>query len=546
MNKIKFEDLNLKPSILEAINDLKFEYPSDIQAKSIPVSLEGFDLIGQAQTGTGKTVAFGAPLLSLMEPSNGNVQAIMLAPTRELAIQVSEELSKLNKYAQYKILPIFGGQSIDKQLKPLKKGVDIVVGTPGRILYHINRKTLKLDHAKFLVLDEADEMLNMGFIEDIELIISNLKKDRQTLLFSATMPKAIKSLAQNYMKSDAKHIAIAKQSLTVSKIKQFYFEVSQKDKLEALCRILDVDAPKSAILFCKTKRGVDELVSALQSKGYIVEGMHGDMKQLQRLNTLKKFKTGNLNYLIATDVAARGIDVEDITHVINYDLPQDTESYVHRIGRTGRANKEGTAYSFASRREMSMIRQIENVTKSKMEKKQLPTLNDIYASKSESILESVKATLEENSYESFIQTSKNLIDEFGAEDVTASLIKILFDKELNYEYTQDTLKCEEPFSRDSNRRDSNRRDFNRDFNKDTARLFLSVGRLDKVSAIDLVKFLDNTAGVKSKELGRIDILDKFTFIDVPNNLVDVILKNSSGQKINNVRKVRIEVSHKRK
>jgi len=254
----------------------------------------------------------------------------------------------------------------------------------------------------------------MGFIEDIEAIISSLKEDRQTLLFSATMPRQIKNLAKNYMKADAKHVAIAKKSLTVSKIEQYYFEVNPKNKFEVLCRILDVDAPKSAILFCKTKRGVDELVDALQGKGYIVEGMHGDMKQTQRLNTLKKFKTGHLNYLIATDVAARGIDIENITHVINYDLPQDSESYVHRIGRTGRANKEGTAYSFATRKEMSMIRQIENDTKSKLLRKQVPTLAEIFASKSEGILDSIRETLEENSYENFIQVSKDLINEFGA------------------------------------------------------------------------------------------------------------------------------------
>jgi len=331
MNKIKFDELGLKESVLHAIQDLKFEHPSDIQEKSIPVSLEGFDMIGQAQTGTGKTLAFGAPILSRMEKPSGKVQAIILAPTRELAIQVGEELERIAKYEKIKILPIYGGQSIDRQISSLKRGVDIVVGTPGRILDHIRKGTLKLANAKFLVLDEADEMLNMGFIEDIESILSNLSEDRQTLLFSATMPRAIKILSKKYMRPDTKTISIEKKSLTVSKIAQHYYEVNSKNKFESLCRILDVDAPKACILFCKTKKGVDELVEALQPRGYIVEGMHGDMKQSQRMNTLKKFKNGNLNYLIATDVAARGIDVEDVTHVINYDLPQDSESYIHRI-----------------------------------------------------------------------------------------------------------------------------------------------------------------------------------------------------------------------
>ena len=363
----------------------------------------------------------------------------------------------------------------------------------------------------------------MGFIEDIEAIIKNLTDERQTLLFSATMPKQIKNLAKNYMKKEAKHITIAKKSLTVSKIKQFFFEVNGKNKLEALSRILDVDMPKSAILFCKTKKGVDELVEAMQGKGYVVEGMHGDMRQTQRLNTLNKFKSGKLNLLIATDVAARGIDVEDVTHVINYDLPQDTESYVHRIGRTGRANREGIAYSFVTRKEMSMIKQIEKTTKGKVERKQLPTLSDIYASKSEFILDSIKETLENNSYDQFEEISKNLIAEHGAEKITASLIKILFDKELNFEYTEDINEQE----------------------TEITRLFLSVGKLDKVKVRDLVTFLDDTAGVKSKELGRIDILEKFTFIDVPSDLVDDILKKSSGHKLNG-RKVRIEISNSKK
>lgn len=397
MIKTKFEELGLKDSILKSINDLNFENPSDIQEKSIPVSLQGYDIIGQAQTGTGKTLAFGAPILSNMGPKGGAIQTLILAPTRELAIQVSEELLKLCKYEKYKILPIYGGQSFDRQLAALKRGVDIVVGTPGRILDHINRRTLKLQNVKFLVLDEADEMLNMGFIEDIESILSNLNEERQTLLFSATMPRPIKNLSKNYMKPDAQHIVIAKKSMTVSKIQQSYFLVNSSNKFDSLCRILDVDNPTTTIMFCKTKKGVDELVDALHGKGYSVEGMHGDMKQSQRMNTLAKFKSGQLHFLVATDVAARGIDVEDVTHVINYDLPQDIESYVHRIGRTGRANKEGIAYSFASRKEVSFIRQIENHTKSKIVKKDIPTLADIFSAKSGSLIENIGNVLQEDS-----------------------------------------------------------------------------------------------------------------------------------------------------
>ncbi|WP_346870366.1 MULTISPECIES: DEAD/DEAH box helicase [unclassified Clostridium] len=522
MIKTKFEELGLKDSILKSINDLNFENPSDIQEKSIPVSLQGYDIIGQAQTGTGKTLAFGAPILSNMGPKGGAIQTLILAPTRELAIQVSEELLKLCKYEKYKILPIYGGQSFDRQLSALKRGVDIVVGTPGRILDHINRRTLKLQNVKFLVLDEADEMLNMGFIEDIESILSNLNEERQTLLFSATMPRPIKNLSKNYMKPDAQHIVIAKKSMTVSKIQQSYFLVNSSNKFDSLCRILDVDNPTTTIMFCKTKKGVDELVDALHGKGYSVEGMHGDMKQSQRMNTLAKFKSGQLHFLVATDVAARGIDVEDVTHVINYDLPQDIESYVHRIGRTGRANKEGIAYSFASRKEVSFIRQIENHTKSKIVKKDIPTLADIFSAKSGSLIENIGNVLQEDSYNTFLPMAKELINEYGAEDVTASLLKLMFDKELNCNYAEESVDVD-----------------------DTTRLFLSIGKLDKARAKDVIEFLDNTAGVKGKEIGRIDILDKFSFVDVPSNLVNIILENSKG-KMFGKRKVNIEISNKRK
>ncbi len=522
MVKIKFDELGLKDSILRSITDLNFENPSDIQEKSIPVSLQGFDIIGQAQTGTGKTLAFGAPILSNMGPKGGAIQTLILAPTRELACQVSEELLKLCKYEKYKILPIYGGQSFDRQLAALKKGVDIVVGTPGRILDHINRRTLKLQNVKFLVLDEADEMLNMGFIEDIESILSNLNEERQTLLFSATMPRQIKTLSKKYMKPDTQHIVIAKKSMTVSKIHQSYFLVSPSNKFDSLCRILDVDNPTTTILFCKTKKGVDELVDALHSKGYSVEGMHGDMKQSQRMNTLAKFKNGQLHFLVATDVAARGIDVDDITHVINYDLPQDIESYVHRIGRTGRANKEGIAYSFATRKEVSFIRQIENHTKAKIVKKEIPTLADIFSAKSGSLIENIANVLQEDSYNTFLPMAKELISEYGAEDVTASLLKLMFDRELNSNYSEETVQVDE-----------------------TTRLFLSVGKLDKAGTKDIIEFLDHTAGVKGKEIGRIDVLDKFAFVDVPTHLVDVILKNSKGQMFGK-RKVNIEISNKRK
>lgn len=291
MENIKFEDLNLKKSILKAINDLGYEHPSQIQAEAIPLAIEGYDLIGQAQTGTGKTAAFGCSILNNMKKSS-NVSSVILTPTRELAIQIYEELIKLSKYEKLSILPIYGGDSIQKQIRELNKGIDIVVGTPGRVLDLIRRKALKLSNVQSLVLDEADEMLNMGFIEDIETVIKELPEERQTLLFSATMPDQIRKLAKNYMKKDSKIVNIKKVSMTVSKIKQIYFEVNHKNKFEALCRVLDFDTPNAAIIFCKTKKGVDELVEGLQARNYVVEGMHGDMSQLHRMKTLKRFKEG--------------------------------------------------------------------------------------------------------------------------------------------------------------------------------------------------------------------------------------------------------------
>ncbi len=465
MENIKFDSLGLSQDVLAAINAMGFEEPSQIQSQAIPVVLEGFDIIGQAQTGTGKTLAFGAPIISKMEKSFGKIQVLILTPTRELAIQINDELTRMTKFAKFTSLPIYGGQPIDRQLRALRNGVDIVVGTPGRVLDHMRRKSIDFSNVNFFVLDEADEMLNMGFIDDIRDIMSTLGENKQTLLFSATMPDQIKKLASRYMKPDMKHITIAKNTMTVSLTEQFYYEIKHKDRFETLCRILDVDEPESAIIFCRTKKGVDEIVESMQSRGYVVEGMHGDMGQNQRLSTLKKFKEGNLDFLVATDVAARGIDVENITHVINYELPEDCESYVHRIGRTGRANREGTAYSLVTPREYMILKQIEKFTKSKIKRKEIPSLDDIYEVKNQNILNKVKETIEKNEYAKFVALATELDDEYNLVDVAAALIKMLFDKELSYDYSENSIETES-----------------------SVRLFLSAGRIDKVNPANLLDF----------------------------------------------------------
>ncbi|MGL5479878.1 MAG: DEAD/DEAH box helicase [Clostridium sp.] len=523
MNNIKFENLNLKPSILKAINDLGYEEPSAIQAESIPVAVEGFDLIGQAQTGTGKTAAFGCALLNNIQRGK-KVSAICLAPTRELAIQVYEELKKLAKYEKTNILPVYGGESIQRQIKALKSYVDVVVGTPGRVLDLIRRGKLDLSEAQFLVLDEADEMLNMGFVEDIESVINELPESRQTLLFSATMPPQIKKLANNYMKKDAKHIQIKKVTMTASKIKQNYFEVNHKNKFEALCRVLDFDAPEIAIIFCKTKKGVDELVQEMQSRNYVVEGMHGDMSQMHRMKTLKRFKEGALNILVATDVAARGIDVDGITHVINYDLTQDVESYVHRIGRTGRANREGTAISFVTPRERAMIKDIKRVTKGDIVKCELPTVNEILDKKLMDKYSSIEAVLQEKAFKKYLPLAQNIADNFDPVDAIAALLKMQFDNEMSFDYKSDSLNSPK---------------------EEDLRLFLSIGKRDGLTVKKLLSFLTEKSKVKGSKINKIDILENFAFVSVENDVHKKIIEKCSGLKLNG-RRVNIEVATKRK
>ncbi|MBP2033657.1 ATP-dependent RNA helicase DeaD [Clostridium algifaecis] len=524
MSNINFSNLNLHPKVLQSIDAMGFEEPSQIQAESIPVILEGHDVIGQAQTGTGKTLAFGAPMLSKINNDRKNISALILTPTRELAIQVNDELSKIAKFRKVRLMPIYGGQPIDRQIRSLKSGVDVVVGTPGRILDHISRKTIDLSKIQFLIIDEADEMLDMGFIDDIEDIIKKVNSDRQTLLFSATMPDQINKLASKYMSKDVKIIKIEKNTLTVEKIKQYYYEIKHKDRFESLCRILDVDEPSSAIIFCKTKRGVDELVESMQARGYSVEGMHGDMSQNQRLGTLRKFKNGSLDFLVATDVAARGIDVENVTHVINYDLPQDTEYYVHRIGRTGRANKEGIAYSLVTPREYILLKQIEKYTKSKIKRKEIPTIDDIFEAKYKHISEKIRTTLSENNFKNFIPIATELDEEYNLVDVAAALMKMLFENEISFDYKENSLNT----------------------NVDQEiRLFLSIGRLDNITPRKLIKFIHETSSIEAHEIGDIDILNKFTFINVSESVASVILKKTNGKKFQG-RRVSVEVAKSKK
>lgn len=540
----KFCDLGLSKNVLKAIDDMGFEEPSKIQEQVIPVLLSGVDCIGQAQTGTGKTLAFGAPVISEIEKGGSHVKCIVLAPTRELAVQVNDELVRIAKYEKIRILPIYGGQPIDRQIKTLKRGVDIVVGTPGRVIDLINRRVLDLSAIEFLILDEADEMLNMGFIDDIEEILKHANEDRQTLFFSATMPPAIRKLASKYLKENSKQVTVERKSITVSTVKQYYYEVKKKDRFETLCRVLDVDEPTAAIIFCKTKRGVDEVVESMQSRGYSVEGMHGDMTQSHRMNTLRKFKEGNLDYLVATDVAARGIDVETVTHVINYDLPQDSESYVHRIGRTGRAGREGVAYTLVTAREYMTLKQIERTTKCKVKRKEIPTIDDIFEAKYKNMIERVNEALAGEDYKKFVPMVQELDEEYNMVDVAAALMSIIYNKEISFDYVEDSIAVDEDkesFGR--GRRDRGNRNRGKYNDEGKVRLFLSIGKMDKVNPKQILMYL-NEAKVNKNDIGSIDLYDKFSFVDVEPTVVDGILKKCYGKKING-RKVRVEVANRK-
>ena len=521
----KFNELEINEGIMRSIEDLGYEQPSPIQAKAIPVMLEGHDVIGQAQTGTGKTAAFSIPLLERIDVNSKKLQAVVLCPTRELAIQVSEEMRKLTKYMSgLRTLPIYGGQPINRQIKALKGGVQVIIGTPGRVIDHINRKTLKMDNVKMVVLDEADEMLDMGFREDIETILTNVPEDRQTALFSATMPKSILELTQKYQK-DPVHIKVVRKELTVSNIKQYYIETRNSNRLEVLTRIIDVYNPKLTVVFTNTKKGADELVSNLQARGYGADSLHGDMKQVQRDIVMDKFRAGTIDILVATDVAARGIDIDDVECVVNYELPQDEEYYVHRIGRTGRAGRNGIAFSFAFGRDMRRLKDIERYTKSKIEKHSIPTVGDVEQRKVGQFFEEVKTTLEEGSFAKQLQWVEEFCDaeDYSLIDICAAIVK----NSLGHEEKEE-IKEEQSRGRDRNGRGGRKKNYNA---ANMTRLFFNVGRKQKVQARDILGSIAGETGVAGSQIGNIDVYDKYTFVDVDNKIAKTIISKMKNRKI---------------
>ncbi|REB07770.1 ATP-dependent helicase [Sporosarcina sp. BI001-red] len=420
----KFSELNISKSTQDSLKKMGFEEATPIQEGTVTFGMEGKDVIGQAQTGTGKTAAFGIPMIEKVDTSNPAVQALVIAPTRELAIQVSEEIYKIGYGKRARILSVFGGQEISRQIRALKNNPQIVVGTPGRILDHIKRKTLKLDGVQTLVLDEADEMLNMGFIEDINAILENVPAERQTLLFSATMPGPIRKIAETFMKNP-EMVKIKSKEMTVENIEQFFVKAQEREKFDVLSRLLNVQQPELAIVFGRTKRRVDELSHALNIRGYIAEGIHGDLTQAKRMSVLRQFKEGKVDILVATDVAARGLDISGVTHVYNFDIPQDPESYVHRIGRTGRAGKSGMAITFVTPREMGYLRIVEETTKKRMTPLQPPTSDEALLGQQKVAVETLGEAVQKNELNDYVQFATDLLAKYDATDLVAAALKHL-------------------------------------------------------------------------------------------------------------------------
>jgi ATP-dependent RNA helicase DeaD len=510
----KFIRLGLSQSSIDEINRKGFEEPTGIQEKVIPVILNSeIDIIAQARTGTGKTAAFGLPVIEKTEEKAGHVQALVLVPTRELALQVSEELNSFRGSKKISIIPVYGGQSISEQIRRLKKGIDIVVGTPGRILDHLKRKTLNLDGLRFAVLDEADEMLNMGFIHEVEEILHYTRSDKRTLLFSATMPDEILNVAENYM-NEYEIVKSLKDKLTVDLTEQVCFEVNRSDRFEALCRIVDIEDEFYGLIFCRTKVDVDELTGKLLDRGYDVEGIHGDFSQHQRERSLDKFRKRRVNILIATDVAARGIDISEISHVINYSLPQDPESYVHRIGRTGRAGKKGVAITFISPSERRKLSSIAKATKSDIRKEKLPGISDIIDARKNRIASDLNTIIEEGSHFSYYETAQTMLDFHDPLDLMAALLKYSFDSQLdekNYSEIRE-IKTE---------------------SRNTTRLFISRGKKDGLTPKKLVKLIQNESSVKAASITDITVKESFSFVTVPDNKADLIIRDFGKRKKNN-------------
>lgn len=534
LEKLKeFTELGLSEKIVEALMLKGFEKPTPIQSAVIPKILAGEnDIVGQAQTGTGKTAAFGLPILEVISDNSNHVKALIMVPTRELAVQVAEEISTFKGTKKINIAPFYGGASYEGQLSKLKRGVDVVVGTPGRLIDLANRGVLNLEHVDFLVLDEADEMLNMGFKDDIEKMMSFCNPDRRTLLFSATMPPEILSLARKYMKKyDV--VEVRREAVTTDLTDQIYFEVHNSDKLEALCRIIDVEKDFYGLIFCRTKNETDEVTSRLHDRGYDADCLHGDISQANREKIYSKFKRKKITILVATDVAARGLDVNNLSHVINYSVPQDPESYVHRIGRTGRAGNNGTAITFVTPREIRSLLHIQRVSKSNIRREAVPNVKDVIQARKGWVIEQVNETIEKAKAgevkKDYVSMATNLMATYEPEQLVTSLLEIAF-KELLDESVYNDISDVRGGSRSSNsgyggesNRDSRDRYNSRPDGAGTSRLFIAMGKKDGHTRRSIVELIKDKAKTHDKKINDVQIFENYSFITVPFQEAEIIL-----------------------
>lgn len=512
-----FADLGVSPSIIQGLYEMGFEEPTPIQKDTIPKLMQGADLLGQAQTGTGKTAAFGIPLiqnLGLLAPSN-MPKALIIVPTRELANQVTVELNKIGKFSKLKTIPIFGGQSIDRQLVSLARNPQIIVGTPGRILDHIRRGSLNLSEIQSFILDEADEMLDMGFIDDINTIINSITSPFQFMLFSATMPTEIQKMAQTKMNNPV-IVKVRARELTAATIQQIFYELENWEKLEALCRIVDVEDSKLFLVFCQTKKEVDDLTKQLSVRGYFAEALHGDYSQYKRDQVMRNFRENKLDILVATDVAARGIDVSHVSHVVNYSLPQQAESYIHRIGRTGRAGREGMAITFVTPSEYKQLMQIEKVARTRLQKGKLPTRKELFSVRKIQMLGQITASKEKvEPY--FVEWAEKLMEKGDERKLLAVALKIAY----NNQYPEINLDREGIID-----------SYSTGGEKGMARLFINGGRNYNITHRDIIQALVKSELLNGSDIGKIHVLDDFTFVEVPEELAASIIAKMSRFKLN--------------
>lgn len=547
---MSFEDLGLSKELLKSIEDMGFEEPSPIQTLTIPTLMEGRDVVGQAQTGTGKTAAFGIPILERVDPRSKAPQALILCSTRELAIQVAEEIGKLGARKRGLFaLPVYGGQPIERQFRALARGAQIIVGTPGRVMDHMERGTLRFDELFITVLDEADEMLDMGFRDDIEAILDRTPKQCQRVFFSATIPPAIMEMAKRIL-HEPEILKITQKMLTVPTVEQIYYEVRPHQKMDALCRVLDSQGFRKALVFCSTKRGVDEVTAHLQTRGYQADGLHGNLAQPQRDRVMGRFRTGGIEILVATDVAARGIDVDDVDAVINYDIPNDVENYVHRIGRTGRAGRAGNAFTFVSAREHYKLRDIIRYTKARIVQSQLPTLRDVTNIRTTRLLDEVRATIEAGALERYTALVEQFLDdESTSMDMASALLKLLMQRDFGQHDQpdgRDSLADPQTAWRERHSDKVAERVYDRasKFKGDKkkvrsgvpmVRLFFNVGNKMQVAPRDLVGAIAGESGIPGRSIGAIEIHDRFSFVEIPAELADDVMNVMNGSQIRGFR-----------